>query len=132
MMSTPSDAFTGGAARSGGVNPSEPRLSRQERAKRTFRAFQQAMARLLNCAASRGINLQAGQESRRLQSLYAQAMDVQPDVQIPALGEDSDLRATVMDLAFDIENATAQECGQPQGLDLALLLLGRAQGGGRP
>lgn len=114
------------------VNPSEPRLSRQERAKRTFRAFQQAMARLLNCAASRGINLQAGQESRRLQSLYAQAMDVQPDVQIPALGEDSDLRATVMDLAFDIENATAQECGQPQGLDLALLLLGRAQGGGRP
>ncbi len=114
------------------ANPFEPRLSRQERARRTFRAFQQAMARLLNCAASRGINLQTGQETRPLQSVYAQAMDLQPDVQIPALTEDPELRATVMDVVFDIENATARECGQPQGLDLALLLLGRAQGGGRP
>ncbi len=114
------------------ADPLEPRLSRQERARRTFRAFQQAVARLLNCAASRGINLQRGQESRPLQSLYNQALDAQPDVQIPALSEDPELRTTVMDLAFDIENATAQECGQPQGLDLALLLLGRTRGGGRP
>ncbi len=114
------------------ANPFQSRLSGQERAKRTFRAFQQALGRLLNCAALHEVNLQEGQESSPLQSLYAQAMVVQPDVRISALTGDPDLRATVMDLVFDIENATARECGQPQGLDLALLLLGRAQGGSHP
>jgi len=33
----------------------------------------------------------------------------------------------VTDLAFEIEKATERECGEPQGLDLALLLLSRAQ-----
>ena len=37
-----------------------------------------------------------------------------------------------MDVVFEIEQATAHTCGEPQGLDLALLLLAREQGGDPP
>jgi tetratricopeptide (TPR) repeat protein len=113
------------------ADPFQRRLSRQERGHRTFRAFQLAIARLLNCAATRGVDLRSGSQSGTLQSLYAQAMDIQPDVQVSTLSDDADLRASTMDLVFDIEKITASVCGSPQGPDLALLLLGRTQGGGR-
>jgi hypothetical protein len=38
---------------------------------------------------------------------------------------DPDLLSQVMGLVFETENATAQACGEPQGQDLALLLIAR-------
>ncbi len=114
------------------IDPFQRRLSRRERGDRAFRAFQQAMARLLACARQRGMDLQNGQGSNDLQKLYEQALEIQPDVRVRALEDDPDLRVSTLDVVFDIENLTARECGEPQGLDHALLLLGRSQGGGRP
>lgn len=114
------------------IDPFERRLSRRERADRVFRAFQQAMARLLDCSRQRGVDLQNGQGSSDLQKLYEQALEVQSDVRLRALEDDPDLRVSTMDIVSDIENLAARECGEPQGLDRALLLLGRAQGGARP
>ena len=36
---------------------------------------------------------------------------------------ETDLPDTLMDIAFQIEQQTAVTCGQPQGLDLAILLI---------
>jgi hypothetical protein len=35
-------------------------------------------------------------------------------------------------LVFEIEKAASQPCGEPKGLDLALVLIGRQQEGARP
>jgi hypothetical protein len=37
-----------------------------------------------------------------------------------------------MDLVFDIEKTASQACGEPEGLDLALLLIAREQEGAQP
>jgi hypothetical protein len=42
------------------------------------------------------------------------------------------LLSQTMDLVFEVEQATAQACGEPGGTDLALLLMAREQGGSRP
>jgi hypothetical protein len=45
-----------------------------------------------------------------------------------APGED-DLPDAIMDLVFQIEQQTANDCGEPQGADQALLLLARNREG---
>jgi tetratricopeptide (TPR) repeat protein len=107
-------------------------LSGSERARRTRRAFDQALERLEDCAARRGVALQAKGGETDLQKLYAAANHLEPRLREFALRRDSDLVSTTLDLVFQIEMTTEQECGAPQGLDQALLLLAHAQGGGRP
>jgi hypothetical protein len=45
------------------------------------------------------------------------------------LARDSDLLLQTTDMAFQIEQVTGRACGEPKGLDLALLLLSRTQEG---
>jgi tetratricopeptide (TPR) repeat protein len=113
------------------LDPFNRRLGNMERARRAALAFDSALTRLQNCAAQKGIDLKvAGGDP--LQALYAQAMELQPRAQQRYLGRDSELLSQVMDAAFEIEQGTAHTCGEPQGLDLALLLMAREQGGSRP
>ena len=58
-----------------------------------------------------------------MQQLYQQAAQVQRRVRAYKLERDPQLAASVMDLVGRIETVTAQQCGAPQGADLALLLL---------
>jgi tetratricopeptide (TPR) repeat protein len=111
-------------------DPLAPRLSGQERALRTLQAFTQSMERLSGCAAARGVSMENGLQQSDLQKLHALASALRPKVRVPKLARDPDLVEKVTDLVFEIEKATERECGEPQGLDLALLLLSRAQGGG--
>jgi tetratricopeptide (TPR) repeat protein len=113
------------------LDPFSRRLSNQERARRARQAFDQAMTRLQACAAQRGVDLK-GTGSGPLQTLYAQATGLQPRVQQRRLSRDSELLSNTMDLVFEIEKAASQACGEPQGLDLALLLISREQEGARP
>jgi len=115
-----------------GIDPFQRRLSSQERARRTVRAMKQAVARLESCAASRGIPLAGTSAPTPLQQLWARAQEVQPQVRERVLAREPDRIAPTMDLVFEIERAAEQECGTPQGLDQALLLLARGQGGTRP
>jgi tetratricopeptide (TPR) repeat protein/predicted nucleic acid-binding Zn ribbon protein len=113
------------------LDPFNRRLDNGERARRAALAFDSAQKRLQNCAAQRGIDLQ-GEGADPLRGLFAQATELQPRAQPRYLRGDSQLLSRVMDVAFEIEQATAHSCGEPQGADLALLLMGREQGGTRP
>jgi tetratricopeptide (TPR) repeat protein len=113
------------------LDPFSRRLSNQERARRARQAFEQAMARLEACAAQQEIDLKAARGDP-LQTLYAQATPFRPRVRQRSLGEDSGLLSKTMDLVFEIEKAASRVCGEPQGLDQALLLIAREQEGARP
>jgi tetratricopeptide (TPR) repeat protein len=106
-------------------------LGERDREQRTRLAFDQAMTRLQGCAAQRGIDLQTAR-GEPLQTLYAQASTLQDGMRQPPARRDSEWVSNTMDLVFEIERAASQECGEPQGADLALLLIARAQEGTRP
>jgi len=113
------------------LDPFIPRLGEQERGQRAREAFDQAMTRLEACAAQRGIDLQSAHDDP-LHTLYAQATTFQPSMRQRSLSRDSELLSNTMDLVFEMEKAASQVCGEPQGLDLALVLIARQQEGGRP
>jgi tetratricopeptide (TPR) repeat protein len=106
-------------------------LGEPERAQRVRQDFDQAMTRLQACAAQRGVELKAA-AGDPLQTLYAQAAALQPGMRQGTLHRDSEWVSSTMDLVFDIEKAASQACGEPQGLDLSLLLMAREQEGARP
>jgi len=106
-------------------------LGEQERDRRARRAVDQVVTRLEACAAQRGVNLKAT-SGNSLQTLYARAGTLQTSVRQRLHSHDSEWVANTMDLVFEIEKSASQACGEPQGLDLALLLIVRQQEGGRP
>jgi hypothetical protein len=112
-------------------DPLALRLSAQERVRRALRAFSQSMQRLSECATARGVSLGNGQQQSDLQKMHALALALRPKVRERNLARDPDLLLKVTDMVFEIEKVTERACGEPQqGLDLALLLLSRAQEGG--
>ena len=112
------------------LDPFNRRLGNLEQARRAILAFDSALTRLQYCASQKGIDLKvAGRDP--LQALYIQATDLQPRAKERYLSRDSELLSQVMDTAFEIELASAHACGEPQGEDLALLLMAREQGGPR-
>lgn len=112
-------------------DPFMRRLGERERERRARQALGQAMTRLETCAAQRSVDLQTA-GSDPLQALYAQASTFQHDMAKRALNRDSELVSSTMDLVFEIEKTASSTCGEPQGLDLALVLIAREQEGGRP
>jgi predicted Zn-dependent protease len=111
-------------------DPLAPRLSGQERARRALLAFSQSMERLSGCAAARGGSVENGQPQSGLQKVKALALALQPKVRERNLARDPDLLIKVTDMVFEIEKVTEGACGEPQGEDLALLLLSRVQEAG--
>jgi tetratricopeptide (TPR) repeat protein len=111
-------------------NPLAPRLSGQERASRALRAFTQSMQRLSECAAARGVSLDNNQQQYDLQKVHALASALQPKVRERILAHDPDLLLKATDMTFEIEKVTERACGEPQGVDLALLLLSQVEEGG--
>ena len=61
----------------------------------------------------------------QMQELYQQVAEVQPRVRAYSVERDPQLADLAMGLVMQIETVTAQECGNPSGADLALLLLAR-------
>jgi predicted Zn-dependent protease len=110
-------------------DPLAPRLSGQERASRALLAFAQSMKRLAGCAAARGVSVENGRQQSDLQKVNALALALRPKVRERNLARDPDLLLKVMDMVFEIERVTERACGEPQGVDLALLLLSRTQEG---
>ena len=111
-------------------DPLAPRLSGQERASRALLAFNQSMQRLSGCAAAHGVSFDNKQQQSDLQKIHALALALQPKVRERNLARDPDLVLKVTDMAYEIEKVTERACGEPQGMDLALLLLSRVQEGG--
>lgn len=113
------------------VDPFVRRISDAERNRRIAAAFEKAGERLTACAAVKGINLNDSayndnaNSAISLTTLAAQRSAMKPNLRRLQSAQESDLPDTVMDLVFQIEQQTAALCGEPQGMDEALLLISR-------
>src|SRR5580704_11034764 len=107
------------------ANPFHSRISDAERNRRIVAAFEQAEKRLSECAQKSGIDLNppAASPASALSILQSRWAAAKPDLVRLRSPAESDLPDTLMDIAFQIEQQTAVTCGQPQGLDLAILLI---------
>ena len=107
------------------ADPNRRRLSSAERARRVAEAYRIAGNRLISCAESKKLPLNILSPNNTIQSLYNEWGVAESDANLRKLADDPDLRDTIMDLAGRIEQATAQQCGDPTGPDWALLMLAR-------
>jgi len=104
-------------------NPFRSHISDAERNRRITTAFAQAEDRLTHCAQQSGVDLKSTDTRSPLPGLQARWLLAKPDLDLLRSPAETDLPDAIMDVVFQIEQQTATTCGQPQGLDLALLLI---------
>jgi tetratricopeptide (TPR) repeat protein len=118
------------------TNPFARRISDAERNRRLAAAFEEAGKRLTACAQQNGISLATVNPAASslspppsatspLVALQARWLATKPDIQRLRYAQENDLPDVIMDLVFSIEQQTAQQCGEPQGVNHALLLIAR-------
>ncbi len=109
------------------ADPFHSHISDAERNRRIAADFAQAQTRLVACAQKTGVNLNPAGSSTPtpspLLNLQQRWTSVKPDLKHLESPAETDLPDAVMDVVFQIEQQTAATCGQPQGPDLALLLI---------
>jgi len=103
------------------------RISDAERNRRISADFEAAGQRLAACAQQKGVDLTAANATlspalAQLNSHWLEMKRQMPHLRSPG---ETDLPDAIMDLVFQIEQETAAECGEPQGMDEALLLISR-------
>jgi tetratricopeptide (TPR) repeat protein len=106
-------------------DPFHRHVSDAERNRRIAADFAQAENRLTSCAQQTGVNLSPTGPSTPspLLTLQQRWTGVKPDLKNLGSPTETDLPDAIMDVVFQIEQQTAATCGQPQGFDLALLLI---------
>jgi predicted Zn-dependent protease len=106
-------------------NPFQSHISDAERNRRIAAAFAQSEKRLTECARKTGVDLttEAPSPGSALSTLQSRWTATQPDLARLRSPAETDLPDTIMDLVFQVEQKTAAICGQPEGLDLALVLI---------
>jgi tetratricopeptide (TPR) repeat protein len=119
------------------TDPFVRRVSDAERNRRIAAAFAKAGERLRACAQQRGVNLadagdpsvtsslSSSQAPPALAALESRWMATRRDLPRLRSAGEADLPDAIMDLVFQIEQQTAEDCGEPQGVDQALLLISR-------
>jgi tetratricopeptide (TPR) repeat protein len=116
------------------IDPDEAQLSAAERSSRVVRAFEQALSHLEECAQDQGEPLKVASGSvapprTPLQSIYEQALKMKPQIRERTLSRDPELTKAALAWVTQAENLAASRCGTPKGLDEALLLIARRNGG---
>jgi tetratricopeptide (TPR) repeat protein len=104
-------------------NPFHSHISDAERNRRISAAFEQAEARLSRCTTQKRADLNATSGPPQLDILQSRWAAMKPDLARLRSPAETDLPDSIMDIVFQIEQQTAALCGQPQGPDLALLLI---------
>lgn len=118
------------------TNPFARRISDAERNRRLAAAFDDAGQRLTSCAQQKGITLTGVKAAASslspppsstspLETLQARWLATKPDIPRLRYAAENDLPDVIMDLVFSIEQRTAQDCGEPQDVNRALLLIAR-------
>lgn len=133
-------------------DPYLPRLKEAQRDDRVRNDFAQAIERLESCAKTSGVDLTAqpltasqtakapqnaksdtsavNSDAPDLAVLYSQAQTLRPKLAQRNLRTHPDQIDAAMNLVFAIETATLQKCGEPEGLDRALLEIQKTNQGG--
>lgn len=112
-------------------------LSALEREERILKAYRAATNRLNTCvkaqnpqADPQAVDAQASQVSvPALQSLVTRERQLRTQMRSAMLMKNPELPTAAMSFVFDVEEQTAQVCGEPSGIDQALLLIGRNREG---
>ena len=109
------------------ASPFHSHISDAERNRRIDAAFARAEQRLTECAQQKGIDLapspDGASSASPLAALQSRWTATKPDLERLRSPAETALPDTIMDVVFQIEQQTAIICGQPQGTDLALLLI---------
>jgi tetratricopeptide (TPR) repeat protein len=109
------------------MDPFVSGLSAEVRVQRTANALALAQTRAEDCARQTGQSLEQTPPQTELQRLYEQSKDLQQDWSPRYLRRFPDRLDAAMTYVFAVENAAAKACGEPQGDDRALWLLGRSR-----
>ena len=109
-------------------------LSAIEREERILRAYRAASLRLESCrkaqsAAPTSAGLNGAPSSTPLENLVARERQLRSQMRPALLDRNPELPAAAMSFAFEVEDETAQLCGDPAPLDRALLLIARNREG---
>jgi len=114
------------------ADPFVRHISDAERNRRISAAFATSGEHLTSCAQQKGVNLAAPPNTDAsappppaLVALESRWVSTKPDLTRLRSVAESDLPDAIMDLVFQIEQQTEIDCGEPQGLDEALLLISR-------
>jgi tetratricopeptide (TPR) repeat protein len=102
-------------------------LAPQVKAQRAENALSLAEKRAQSCARQTGLSLVETPPRTELQIAYATRQTMEASWGLRDLEKFPDRLDSAMQTAFEIENAAAKSCGQPQNDDRALLLLGRTR-----
>ncbi|MGA9732696.1 MAG: hypothetical protein WBQ83_18595, partial [Candidatus Acidiferrales bacterium] len=108
------------------VDPFVSGLSANAKAQRATAALALAQTRLQNCARQNGESLLETPPRTDLQILWGQFQRTQMDWTERDLERFPERLDASMEFVFGVENAAAKSCGEPQGDDRALWLLGRS------
>jgi Tfp pilus assembly protein PilF len=109
-------------------SPFLPGLSVDEKAKRTANALALAVANATACARQNSGVPSGGSSASALQEALAANNRTSADWTERNLRRFPDRIGPAMSSVFEMEEASAQKCGEPQGADYALWLLGRSRG----
>ena len=104
-------------------------LSEKEQNRRVIAAYQQAGRRLKACADTESARAEAPSAPSLLPALEARWNQLKPRINPLEFRKNADMTESAMDLVFQIENAASSECGEPTGIDEALVLMGRDRQG---
>lgn len=96
-------------------DPLAPRLAASERERRLLADFDHAAQRVQEC--------QAKEAEESLTPVHDKLAALRPSLTAARLKSDPNLPFAALELIYEAEEATAKVCGQPEGADLALLLI---------
>jgi tetratricopeptide (TPR) repeat protein len=102
-------------------------LAPQVKAQRAENALSLAEKRAQGCARQTGLSLVETPPRTELQIAYATRQTMEASWDLRDLEKFPDRLDSAMQTAFEIENAAAKSCGEPQNDDRALWLLGRSR-----
>ncbi len=112
-------------------------LSALERQERTLKAYRAAAKRLDDCMKAQGGTARVADAANQgstpamaaLHDLSTRERQLRSQMRPGRLGRNPELPAAAMSFVFEVEEETTPACGEPSGLDLSLLLIGRNREG---
>jgi tetratricopeptide (TPR) repeat protein len=111
------------------LNPFAPGLSIDEKAKRTAEATAVAQARASACERQNGSTSSPGASGSALASAMTTSNQNAADWTARNLRKYPERIEPAMSSVFELEDAAAGQCGEPQGADYALWLIARSRAG---